>query len=91
MDIKLIGNLINTVGAFFLVASYLPQITMLLKTKKSDGMSVSFWVILIIGMTGLLINMIISGASLMVWLTQVINILLAAIVLALVLKYRKGC
>lgn len=91
MDIKLIGNLINMVGAFFLVASYLPQITMLLKTKKSDGMSVSFWVILIIGMTGLLINMIISGASLMVWLTQVINILLAAIVLALVLRYRKGC
>lgn len=85
------GNLINTLGAFFLVASYLPQITMLLKTKNSNGMSVSFWIILIIGMTGLLINMIISGASLMVWLTQAINILLAAIVLVLVLRYRKGC
>lgn len=85
------GNLINTLGAFFLIASYLPQITMLLKTKNSNGMSVSFWVILIIGMTGLLINMIISGASLMVWLTQAINILLAAIVLVLVLRYRKGC
>ena len=85
------GNLINTLGAFFLIASYLPQITMLLKTKNSNGMSVSFWVILIIGMTGLLINMVISGASLMVWLTQAINILLAAIVLVLVLRYRKGC
>lgn len=85
------GNLINTLGAFFLIASYLPQITMLLKTKNSNGMSVSFWIILIIGMTGLLINMIISGASLMVWLTQAINILLAAIVLVLVLRYRKGC
>ena len=85
------GNLINTLGAFFLIASYLPQITMLLKTKNSNGMSVSFWVILIIGMTGLLINMIISGASLMVWLTQAINILLAVIVLVLVLRYRKGC
>ena len=89
MDLIIIGNLINTIGAIFLVYSYIPQITMLLKKKNSDGMSVKFWVILIIGMLGMLINMVISGASLFVILTQVINIALAGIVLVLVLKYRK--
>lgn len=89
MDLIIIGNLINTIGAIFLVYSYIPQITMLLKRKNSDGMSVKFWIILIIGMLGMLINMIISGASLFVILTQVINIALAGIVLMLVLKYRK--
>ena len=89
MDLIIIGNLINTIGAIFLVYSYIPQIAMLLKKKNSDGMSVKFWVILIIGMLGMLINMVISGASLFVILTQVINIALAGIVLMLVLKYRK--
>lgn len=89
MDLIIIGNLINTIGAIFLVYSYIPQITMLLKRKNSDGMSVKFWIILIIGMLGMLINMVISGASLFVILTQVINIALAGIVLILVLKYRK--
>ena len=89
MDLIIIGNLINTIGAIFLVYSYIPQIAMLLKKKNSDGMSVKFWVILIIGMLGMLINMVISGASLFVILTQVINIALAGIVLVLVIKYRK--
>ena len=89
MDLIIIGNLINTIGAIFLVYSYIPQIAMLLKRKNSDGMSVKFWIILIIGMLGMLINMVISGASLFVILTQVINIALAGIVLVLVLKYRK--
>lgn len=89
MNLIIIGNLINTIGAIFLVYSYIPQITMLLKRKNSDGMSVKFWIILIIGMLGMLINMVISGASLFVILTQVINIALAGIVLVLVLKYRK--
>lgn len=89
MDLIIIGNLINTIGAIFLVYSYIPQITMLLKRKNSDGMSIKFWIILIIGMLGMLINMVISGASLFVILTQVINIALAGIVLILVLKYRK--
>ena len=89
MDLIIIGNLINTIGAIFLVYSYIPQIAMLLKKKNSDGMSVKFWIILIIGMLGMLINMVISGASLFVILTQVINIALAGIVLILVLKYRK--
>ena len=92
MDLTFIGNFINTIGAIFLVASYIPQISMLLKTKKSDGMSVKFWVILIIGMTGMLINMLINKISAFIILTQFLNVVLALIVLLLVLKYKKkGC
>ena len=89
MDIFLLGNIINTIGAIFLIASYVPQIMMLLKSKNSDNLSPKFWVILNIGMTGLLINMIIVGAGAFVIGTQVINILLAIWVLILVLKYKK--
>ena len=89
MDIFLIGNIINTIGAIFLIASYVPQIAMLLKSKNSDNLSPKFWVILNIGMTGLLINMIIVGAGAFVIGTQVINIALAIWVLILVLKYQK--
>ena len=89
MDIFLLGNIINTIGAIFLIASYVPQIAMLLKSKNSDNLSPKFWVILNIGMTGLLINMIIVGAGAFVIGTQVINILLAIWVLILVLKYKK--
>ena len=89
MNIQLFGNIINTIGAIFLIASYIPQISMLLKTNNSDNLSPKFWIILNIGMTGLLVNMIIVGAGAFVIGTQIINIALAVIVLILVLKYKK--
>ena len=89
MDKFLFGNIINTIGAIFLIASYVPQIRMLLKTKDSANISPKFWVILNIGMTGLLINMIIVGVGAFIIGTQIINIALAVWVLILVLKYKK--
>ena len=89
MDKFLFGNIINTIGAIFLIASYVPQIRMLLKTKNSENISPKFWVILNIGMTGLLVNMIIVGVGTFIIGTQIINIALAVWVLILVLKYKK--
>lgn len=89
MDLFLLGNIINTIGAIFLVASYIPQIQMLLKTKNAEGMSIKFWAILIIGMSGLLFNMCVVGAGAFVIGTQVINIALAVWVMILAIKYQK--
>lgn len=89
MTLQIFGNLVNMIGAVFLIASYIPQITMLLKTKNSDNLSPKFWVILNIGMTGLLVNMIIVKAGIFVIGTQIINIALAIVVLILVVKYKK--
>lgn len=83
-----IGFLIQTIGSVGLVAGYIPQIVQLLKTKKSEDINTSFWVILTVSLLCITINMVIQNTSFYIILTQVINFLLALITLILVKKYK---
>lgn len=86
---SLIGNVLATLGGIFITISYLPQIKQLLKTHNTEGMSVSFWVILLLGLTCTTTNMIINNNPLSVLLPQILNITLAFVVLIQIIVYRR--
>lgn len=85
----LIGSILASLGSIFLVFSYLPQIKQLFKTHNTEGMSVSFWVILLLGLTCTTTNMIINDNPLSVLLPQFLNIILAFVVLMQITIYRR--
>lgn len=87
---SLIGNILSWLSGIFITISYLPQIKQLFKTKQTEGMSVSFWVILLLGLTCTTINMIINNNPLSVLLPQVLNITLAFVVLVQIIVYRRN-
>lgn len=86
---SLIGNVLATLGGIFITISYLPQIKQLFKTYNTEGMSVSFWVILLLGLTCTTTNMIINNNPLSVLLPQILNITLAFVVLIQIIVYRR--
>ncbi len=86
---SLIGNVLATLGGIFITISYLPQIKQLFKTHNTEGMSVSFWVILLLGLTCTTTNMIINNNPLSVLLPQILNITLAFVVLIQIIVYRR--
>lgn len=85
----LIGSILASLGSIFLVFSYLPQIKQLFKTHNTEGMSVSFWVILLLGLACTTTNMVINNNPLSVLLPQFLNIILAFVVLMQIIVYRR--
>nr|DAM23970.1 MAG TPA: MtN3/saliva family, MtN3, Sugar Transporter, SUGAR [Caudoviricetes sp.] len=85
----LIGSILASFGSGFLIFSYLPQIKQLFKTHNTEGMSVSFWVILLLGLTCTTTNMVINDNPLSVLLPQFLNIILAFVVLMQIIIYRR--
>ena len=42
------GEMIQFFGGIFMVITYIPQITLLLRTKSAENQSISFWTLLIV-------------------------------------------
>lgn len=89
MNLQLISSILASLGSIFLVFSYLPQIKQLFKTKQTEGMSVSFWVVLILGLVFTTTNMILNSNPMSVLLPQFLNITLATVVLIQIIVYRR--
>lgn len=92
MNLGLIMSTLQMIGGGFMLASYIPQIKMLLESKSSENQSIKFWVILDIGMLLFDLNAIYLMIALGQYsyaVTQTLNLLCGVIVLALLLKYRK--
>lgn len=89
MNLQLISSILASLGSIFLVFSYLPQIKQLFKTHNTEGMSVSFWVILLLGLTCTTTNMVINNNPMSVLLPQFLNITLATVVLIQIIVYRR--
>lgn len=85
----LIENVLVVLSGIFLTISYLPQIRQLLKTHNTEGMSISFWVILLLGLACTTTNMVINDNPLSVLLPQFLNITLAFVVLMQIIIYRR--
>lgn len=84
-------NVIPTVATFFLVVCYLPQLIRTLKTKDVSSISLSFFAMLNIALTLLLINSILLFTQNGNWgyvVTYIFNEGFALWMLILILKYR---
>ena len=85
---NILGNLFQFGGSILLLGGYFPQIKQLYKTKKSDDISSSFWTILTTGLFCITINMFISKVPTLIFLTQLLNALIALWTTVLVKKYK---
>lgn len=71
--------------------SYLPQIIKLLKTKKSDDLSIKTWILSIIAcLCATIYAIVVSGDFMLIFETS-LEVILCTIIFILVLKYRNNC
>lgn len=85
-------NLLPQIGTFLIGAMYVPQIWKTHKTKDVTGMSVAFWIMLVIALTTMTANALVVFIALGTFgllITESVNLVLAIVVLIQVLKYRK--
>lgn len=91
MILDFLLNYLPLIAGVLLGVSYLYQIGHLYKTKKTDGISVTFWVIISIALFMLLVNSIVIFVQFGTWgymVTEIFNTGLAITVLLMVLYYR---
>lgn len=89
---NLLLNLLPTIATVFLTVAYLPQIIHTFKSKKVEGISLNFWIILNIALTLMLVNATVIMVKFGTWgyfLTECINEGLAFVMLVMVLKYKE--
>lgn len=80
------------IATLLLIICYVPQIAHLLRTKKTEGLSIPFWIILILALltfTAFNVCLFIKFGTFFGIITEGANSLLAIIVFSLLLKYRK--
>jgi uncharacterized protein with PQ loop repeat len=85
-------NIIPTIATFFLIFCYLPQLIKTYRTKDVSSISLPFFIMLNIALTLLLINSILLFSQNGNWgyvVTYIFNEGLAAVMLIMILKYRK--
>lgn len=85
---NIVGNLFQFGGSILLLGGYFPQIKQLYKTKKSDDISLPFWIILTSGLFCIAINMFISKVPVFIFTTQFLNALIALWTTILVKNYK---
>lgn len=84
----LLVSIAGVASGLVLAISYLPQIINLYKTKTTEGVSTSFWLILDLSLLMLFILAIDSGSGSLIF-AQSLNLVLALVVTAQVLYYNK--
>lgn len=84
----LLVNIAGVASGLVLCVSYIPQIINLYKTKTTEGVSTSFWLILDLSLLMLFILAIDSGSGSLIF-AQALNLVLALVVTAQVLYYNK--
>jgi MtN3 and saliva related transmembrane protein len=80
-------------ATLLLVLCYIPQITHLIRTKKTEGLSIPFWILLIAALTLFTLYNICICIKFGPWfgiVTEGANTVLAVVVFTLLLKYRKN-
>lgn len=90
--INTLMNIIPVIATFFLIVCYFPQLARTYKTKDVSSISLSFFVMLNIALTLLLVNSILLFTQNGNWgyvVTYIFNESLAFLMLLMILKYRK--
>lgn len=89
LDMKMVGNYIQLAGTFFLLTAYLPQIAYLYTVKDASGISRWLFIVIGLGLLAVTVNMIITGASTFIIVTEFVNIALIMVQFGLTIKYQQ--
>lgn len=88
LDMKMVGNYVQLAGTFFLLTAYLPQISYLHTVKDASGISRWLFIVIGLGLLFVTINMIITGASTFIIITEFVNIALILVQFGLTVRYQ---
>lgn len=82
-------TIITIIGGIILTIGYLPQIRKLYATESTDGINNAFWYLIFSAVTITALNLIYTDAPQVLQIIQVINGILAGVVVIMVHIYRK--
>lgn len=88
---KTIMDIFQLLGGFLLGISYIPMIKLLFKTKSAKNQSISFWIILVVGLFLFELNalyLLLTLGQFSYAISQTINLVFASIVLIQLLIYK---
>lgn len=87
---NLILYILITLSTLLSLASYIPQLVKLLKTKESAGISILAWVISVLGLIAYFLYAIFSN-DIKLAISMGISLLMGSLILILAIKYdRRG-
>lgn len=82
---KLFLSMVLTIS---LAICYIPQIRQTIKTKCVEGINLSFWIILSIGLLANICLLLITNSGLFTICPQFVNLFCAVLMIVLVKKYK---
>ena len=88
IDMRVVGNYVQLAGTFFLLTAYIPQISYLYTVKDASGISRWLFIVIGLGLLFVTINMIITGASTFIIVTEFVNIALILVQFGLTVHYQ---
>lgn len=81
-------ELLGFIGTILVISAYIPQILRLIKTKNAVSISISAWIIWLIGTIMILSHALTIGDRVFIFF-QSLSLILVTIILFLALRYRK--
>jgi len=85
----MLGNILLSIVSICAIISYLPQVVKLLKTKKSDELSIGSWVLWVISSVACVLYAGLCNQDPMLIFQAALELFFCVLILALVLFYRK--
>jgi hypothetical protein len=74
VPVKLLGEYFQMIGTIALLTAYIPQIVHLLIVKNADGISKWLFMVLGVGLSCIVVNMVISATAFTIIFTEIVNI-----------------
>lgn len=85
----MLGNILLTIVSFCTFISYLPQTLKLIKTKKSDDISIQSWVLFVTSSLSYAIYAFAVSKDIMLIFETCLELFFCLLILLLSIKYRK--
>lgn len=85
----MLGNILLSIVSFCTFISYLPQTIKLIKTKKSEDISIQSWILWVISSLSYTIYAIIVSKDAMLIFETSLELFFCLLILLLSIKYRK--
>lgn len=86
----MLGNILLTIVSICTFLSYLPQTIKLIKTKKSEDISIKSWILWVVSSFSYTIYAVIVSHDFMLIFETSLELLFCLIILCLSIKYRKN-
>lgn len=83
-------NYLQNMATILMILAYFIQLAKLIKSKNTNGLSIDLFVGIEIALGIMIFNILTTGAPFLSAITELVNLIMIALVIIFTLKYRKG-